>query len=67
MPDMTKDPQRATTANPAHSKLARNQAMIDRALRPSFRDPMESFRTFTARTAVLSRSPLIDAITQEHP
>ncbi len=44
MSHMTNDPQSSITANLALSKLARNQAMIDRALRPWPRDRIESFR-----------------------
>jgi hypothetical protein len=60
MSDMTNDTPRSITANLALSKLARNQAMIDQALRPSFRD--SSFRKITARTAVTNRTPLIDTV-----
>lgn len=62
MSAMTNDPQRSITANPPLSKLARNQAMIERTLRPSFRDPMESFRKITERAAVPTRAPLIEAV-----
>ena len=57
MPDMTNDPQRSITANVALSKLARTQAMIERALGPSFRDRMRNVsECYAATTRALEPS-----------
>lgn len=61
MPDITNDSKRSATASRALAVFARNQAMIDRAVGPTFRDPMENLRKTMAYSVVSRTNPLIDS------